>query len=218
MNKVEKDLSKEFNKVLKETAEQRTKDPDSKMGVNLISHILSLSDEEIKKESKFLKEAIENSLDKGSIVEKLIEMNMVGQTIEDLKEENKELKTFSTEIRELGFSKEKENLFKSIFEKIIEFNERVVQYGIRPRVNVYIEKLNDAAVIPKYSNSNDAGFDIYTIQDETLPPESVKLVKTGLALAIPDGYEIQIRPRSGWSSKEVNLNMFLANSPGTINK
>lgn len=87
-------------------------------------------------------------------------------------------------------------------------------YIVNPRsmVNVKIKKLNPNAIIPQYAHPTDAGADICAIEETKIEAGETKLVKTGLAVAIPAGYEIQIRPRSGLSLK---TGLRIANSPGT---
>jgi len=75
------------------------------------------------------------------------------------------------------------------------------------------QKIHEDAIIPKFANPNDAGMDIYSIEETALLPGEHKLVKTGLKLAIPIGYEIQVRPRSGLALKN---KVTVLNSPGTI--
>ncbi len=67
--------------------------------------------------------------------------------------------------------------------------------------------------IPFYATSGAAGFDIKANENVTWQPFETKLVKTGLAFEIPEGYEIQIRPRSGNSLKTP---LRITNAPGTI--
>lgn len=69
--------------------------------------------------------------------------------------------------------------------------------------------------LPKYSTSQSAGMDIRANIDApiVLKPLERKLISTGLYLAIPDGYEVQIRPRSGLALK---YGISVLNSPGTI--
>lgn len=69
--------------------------------------------------------------------------------------------------------------------------------------------------LPKYSTSQSAGMDIRANIDApiVLKPLERKLISTGLFLAIPDGYEVQIRPRSGLALKH---GISVLNSPGTI--
>ncbi len=80
-------------------------------------------------------------------------------------------------------------------------------------IKIHIEKVNPHAIIPSYAKPNDAGMDIYASQDVTIGLNSTALVPTGIKVAIPPGYEMQIRPRSGLSLK---TRLRVANSPGTI--
>ena len=59
----------------------------------------------------------------------------------------------------------------------------------------------------------DAGADIYALEDITIAPGETKLIKIGLKVAIPNGYELQVRPKSGRCLK---TKMRVANTPGTI--
>ncbi len=76
-------------------------------------------------------------------------------------------------------------------------------------------KTSDNAKLPQYQSSGSAGADIFAlIKDEiTIDPGDTKLISTGLFLEIPEGYEAQIRPRSGLALKN---NIIVPNSPGTI--
>jgi len=80
-------------------------------------------------------------------------------------------------------------------------------------IPVKIKKLHPDAVIPKYAKPGDAGFDLVAIEDVIIPPGESAKVRTGLAFALPPGYEIQVRPRSGVSDK---TKLRISNSPGTI--
>lgn len=77
-----------------------------------------------------------------------------------------------------------------------------------------IKKLHEDAVIPKYATKGSVAFDVCALEDTLIiSGMPVVLVKTGLAFNIPDGYEIQVRQRSGLSVKYPN---YLANCIGTI--
>jgi len=67
--------------------------------------------------------------------------------------------------------------------------------------------------LPRYARFGDAGMDICVSQDTIIYPFDTTLVKTGIFVGLPDGYELQVRPRSGLSLK---TKFRVANSPGTI--
>jgi len=75
-----------------------------------------------------------------------------------------------------------------------------------------IKKLDENAVIPMYKTSGSAGMDLSSSEANVIMPMEIKAVSTGLSIELPDGYEAQIRPRSGLSLKGITV----VNSPGTI--
>jgi len=81
------------------------------------------------------------------------------------------------------------------------------------KVKLPMEKCREEAVMPKYANDGDAGMDLYSCADVLVKPGCSVLVPTGLKMAIPYGYEVQIRPRSGISLKTT---LRIPNTPGTI--
>lgn len=81
------------------------------------------------------------------------------------------------------------------------------------KVKVKIKKLHPDAIVPTYGTEGAAGFDFYALEDITIKPKETKLIKTGIAMEIPFGYEVQVRPRSGMSLKTL---FRVANAPGTI--
>ncbi|MCD2370942.1 deoxyuridine 5'-triphosphate nucleotidohydrolase [Bacillus sp. BS3(2021)] len=68
-------------------------------------------------------------------------------------------------------------------------------------MNVNIKRLSPDAKIPQYAHASDACFDLVATEDVIIEPGETALVKTGLAFEIPEGYEMQIRPRSGITLK-----------------
>jgi dUTP pyrophosphatase len=77
----------------------------------------------------------------------------------------------------------------------------------------YINKSNNED--PKYFHDGDSGFDFraYINEKITIEPGQRKLIKTGLYFEIPNGYELQVRPRSGLAIKD---GITILNSPGTV--
>ena len=82
-------------------------------------------------------------------------------------------------------------------------------------MNLKIKKLVEDATIPEYKTAGAAGMDVCSVEDVMLQPMGFKIVKTGLAMAIPHGYEVQVRPRSGMACK---YGISVINTPGTIDE
>jgi dUTP pyrophosphatase len=82
-------------------------------------------------------------------------------------------------------------------------------------VAVQVKRLPHAAglELPQYATAGAAGMDVVSAEEVTLAPGGRHAVATGLALAIPEGYEVQARPRSGLALKH---GISLPNTPGTI--
>jgi dUTP pyrophosphatase len=76
-----------------------------------------------------------------------------------------------------------------------------------------VKKLRPDAILPTRGSEKASGLDLYAIQDTVIPFGKVIRVETGIAFGIPEGHEIQVRPRSGNSLKTTLL---VANSPGTV--
>jgi dUTP pyrophosphatase len=80
-------------------------------------------------------------------------------------------------------------------------------------MNLKVKKLHKVAKLPMYATKGAAGFDFYALADIEVWPGEIELVRTGLAFEIPEGFEIQIRPRSGMT---LNTPLRVANAPGTV--
>lgn len=79
---------------------------------------------------------------------------------------------------------------------------------------IYIQLLNDGATIPSYAHADDAGLDVYATEDMVIFPNvRGQIIKTGFAVAIPTGWQLSVRPRSGMS---VKTSLRVGNAPGTI--
>ena len=84
---------------------------------------------------------------------------------------------------------------------------------MKENLNIKIKKIKKNAILPHYAHDGDAGVDIYSTEDYVLRPGQRLLVSTGIKMAIPKGYEGQIRPKSGLALKH---GISVCNSPGTI--
>ena len=76
-----------------------------------------------------------------------------------------------------------------------------------------VKRLCEEAKIPGYAHEGDSGMDLYSIEDVLIAPGEIKVVGTGLAVSMPKGFEVQIRPKTGLTSK---FGLTVLNTPGTI--
>ena len=80
-------------------------------------------------------------------------------------------------------------------------------------VKLRVRRLDGRVELPAYAYAGDAGLDLRSAEDVTLEPVERRLVSTGLAVAIPDGYAGFVMPRSGLALRE---GLSMANTPGLI--
>src|SRR5690625_3792789 len=70
-----------------------------------------------------------------------------------------------------------------------------------PECRIGFKRLNDSATIPTKAHPTDSGFDLYASEDVIIEPGETAVVPTGIAVKLPEGYEAQVRPRSGVTAK-----------------
>ena len=80
-------------------------------------------------------------------------------------------------------------------------------------MEVKVKKIHEDAKIPAYAHEGDSGMDLYSVEETILQPGETKLVKTGLQIAVPKGFEAQVRPKSGLAAK---FGVTVLNTPGTV--
>jgi len=80
-------------------------------------------------------------------------------------------------------------------------------------MDMKLKRLHKDAVIPTYSTDGSSCADLYAVEDITLRPDEVKMLRSGWAMEPPYGYAIHVYPRSGLSSKK---QLVLLNSVGII--
>lgn len=83
----------------------------------------------------------------------------------------------------------------------------------REEIVIPIELIHEDAKLPTYANDGDSGADVYALEDIEIYPQETVIVRTGIKVAIPEGFEIQVRARSGVSLKTP---LRVANGIGTI--
>ena len=84
------------------------------------------------------------------------------------------------------------------------------------KVVVKVQLISDGARLPVYGSSQAAGADLCAClgnQSLTIEPHRWAMVPTGISIALPEGYEAQVRPRSGLAAKK---GITVLNSPGTV--
>ena len=79
--------------------------------------------------------------------------------------------------------------------------------------DVLIKRLDPDVPVPAYSHPGDAGADLAAAEEVTLGPGERALVRTGVAIALPDGYAAFVHPRSGLATKH---GVTIVNAPGTV--
>jgi dUTP pyrophosphatase len=82
-------------------------------------------------------------------------------------------------------------------------------------MTVKFRKIDPAAILPSYAHPGDAGMDVRSVEELVVEPGGRKLVRTGLVMMLPPGYEAQVRPRSGLALKN---GVTVLNTPGTIDE
>jgi dUTP pyrophosphatase len=82
-------------------------------------------------------------------------------------------------------------------------------------LSLRIKRLSDFVDLPRYQSGHAAGLDLHAavVAPLTLAPGEIRMVPCGFAIAVPVGYEAQVRPRSGLASKH---GISMPNAPGTI--
>lgn len=77
---------------------------------------------------------------------------------------------------------------------------------------IEIEMIHDDAIFPSYNYPTDSGFDLYSVDEIVMEPFSRAAVPTGLKFSFDEGYELQVRPKSGLA---LNHGLTVLNTPGT---
>ena len=139
-------------------------------------------------------------------------MNISGLKIEQIKEQYESIYTeIDNQMSDILSARKRDFLKKMM---AITYNALANIDGIAKRsIFIPIEFCNPNAKMPTYAHLTDSGMDIYALEDITIAPGQTVVVPTGLKVAIPSGYELQVRPKSG---RCVKTKLRIANTPGTI--
>ena len=153
--------------------------------------------------------SLNNVNDKLSLVYAL---NAAGLSLDDLREQYISLINQLDEATVGLLSIQKRDFLKQLLS--ITYNMVADTQGITKKIiEIPMEICNPDATTPAYAHVTDAGMDVFALEDITIEPGETKLIPIGIKVAIPFGYELQVRPKSGRCLK---TKLRIANTPGTI--
>ena len=184
----------------------------SKESLELMGTLLVMEDEDFDKVKDSVLDAMREGVSRQEnrqLYATLVKQN--GFSKEQYIEELKKIDSIvDTEMPD--FSESKRDFMKQFFS--ICYNAIIDSFDVDKRaIQIPIEICNPEAKIPTYAHKGDAGMDVYSTIDVTIAPGETKLIPLGFKVAIPEGYELQVRPRSGFS---LRTHLRVANAPGTI--
>lgn len=141
---------------------------------------------------------------------------MRDSSIHEDPELNDEVKNLFEEIKKFG-EEQGDEMMKEIEERLgfsfYEFESAL--YDALNKKALLFKKLHPDAIEPTYAYETDSGFDLFSVEEVKFAPFERKLVTTGLSFSIPEGFEIQVRTKSGLALKQ---GLMVLNSPGTIDQ
>ncbi len=132
----------------------------------------------------------------------------------EMEEATYEIKTLLTDLKEQkGLSQAKAGFITSLFSPLVDMLNLVVERYPQYDAAIPIEFCHENARLPLYAHDDDVGADVYAVENMVIAPYETTTIPTGIKMAIPKGWGIAIRPRSGLS---LRTKMRFANSTGTI--
>lgn len=180
-------------------------------GFEELGAMLGLPDDEFNLLSGYFLNELERAMNSSNERLTLINLMMAnGLTVSDLANSYKEMvKQIDEQLVQVPDNKK--NFLKSVIAIII--NNMGDFEGVSKRIIEIPVVMSDGAIIPTYARHGDAGLDVYSMIDVDVAPGETVLIPTGIKMAIPLGYEIQVRDKSGIALK---TKLRVANAPGTI--
>lgn len=183
---------------------------------NLINNILNMSDEEVDNLIKDYESFFDSLLYNQELMNEIKrQMRLEGLNIFDATNKKEQLLAdVKALVDDMEISDNKKELYIKMVNTIGELYDKALEEFSRETMNVPVELCHENAKMPVYKHKDDAGFDFYLPEDFTIKAHEYGVIApTGVKMAIPTGYELQIRPRSGNS---VKTTLRIANAPGTI--
>ena len=199
----------ELEKALKQIAEISPADG----GFEEIAVLLSLPDESFALLAPiFLKELEKNYHNVNDQMSMVQAMNVAGLRAEDARTEFINICQAIDEQLADTLTFPKRDFLKQMLG--LTYNALAEAEGIAKKtILIPLEFCREDAKMPAYAHLTDSGMDVYATEDITIAPGETKLVPIGIKVAIPAGYELQVRPKSGRCLKS---KLRVANTPGTI--
>lgn len=206
-------VDEENSQQFKELVDEINATPLSDAGMEEIGALLSLPDRQFALVAPAFIEELEKTYNNANTQMLMIQaMNATGRKIEDLEEEYLALCDVIDSSVGQQFTAPKRDFLKRLIG--ITYNSIAGIDGIAKKtINIPIEYCHPDAKMPAYAHASDAGMDVYALEEITIQPGETKLVPLGIKVAIPLGYELQVRPKSGRCLK---TKLRVANTPGTI--
>ena len=211
-NNLQKRLKKEELKNITSQLKDLVADSESDNGIlKVLGSIMEMKDEDVSVLGPGIIQSFQQSLNNPN--DRIIltqALNASGGKAEDL------ILEFSKLAEEIDnwniISQTKKDFIKELIGSLV--NTISETEGISKRlIQIPIELCHEDAKIPQYANVSDSGMDVFALNDYTINPGETQLIPTGIKLAIPPGYEIQVRPKSG---RALKTKLRVANTPGTV--
>lgn len=183
---------------------------------NLLNSIFEMEDERVKETLEDYENLLQSLLSNQELLNEIKQqMRLENLNTMDATAKKEELLAAMRVLTDdMELSEEKEKLYHKMIDTISTLYDKALEDYARDTMNVPVQLCHENAKMPVYAHKEDAGFDFYLPEDFTIKAhEYGKIAPTGLMMAIPAGYELQIRPRSGNS---VKTTLRIANAPGTI--
>lgn len=182
-------------------------------GFDELGAMLALPDEHFAILAPIFLDELERGLN--NVSDKLLmvqSMNMAGLNVEQLREQYEAIYHSIDEQLSDTLSVQKRDFLKRMLGTT--YNAISESEGASKRtILIPFEICRTGAKAPAYAHLTDSGMDVYAVEDITIAPGETVIVPTGIKMAIPAGYEIQVRPKSG---RCVKTKLRIANTPGTI--
>lgn len=197
----------------KELMEEIEKTPLTAEGLEEIGALLALPDSSFALIAPAFLEELEKSYNNINQQLLLVQaMNAAGRHVEDIEAEYFALCNIIDTQLTTQLTAPKRDFLKRIIG--ITYNTIAGMDGIAKKtINIPIEFCHSDAKMPAYAHPSDAGMDVYALEEITINPGETKLIPLGFKVALPLGYELQVRPKSGRCLK---TKLRVANAPGTI--